>query len=142
MLEETDQSVDEFLASVQHPVRRRDARTLRELMTRVTGMPARMWGSSIVGFGRYQYKYASGREGEAGATGFSPRKAASVVYLPDGVGAHIALLKQLGPHKTGVVCVYLKDLAEIDLAVLEKVIRRSYASVSAGTYTKRASASA
>ena len=64
------------------------------------------------------------------------------MYLPDGVGAHIALLKQLGPHKTGVVCVYLQDLAEIDLAVLEKVIRLSYVSVSAGTYAKRASASA
>ena len=138
VLEETDKSVDEFLASVEHPVRRRDAETLRELMTRVTGKPAHMWGRSIVGFGRYRYTYASGREGEAGAAAFSPRKAASVVYLPDGVSAHASLLKQLGPHKTGLVCVYIKDVADIDLAVLEEVIRRSYASVSEGTYTKRA----
>ena len=97
-----------------------------------------MWGRSIVGYGTYHYRYPSGREGDAPAAGFSPRKAATTVYLSDGVGEHVALLERLGPHKLGVGCVYLKDLTEIDLEVLEEVIRQSYTTLTAGTYTKRA----
>ena len=97
-----------------------------------------MWGSSIVGYGVYHYRYPSGREGDAPAAGFSPRKAATAVYLADGVGAHAALLERLGPHKAGVGCIYLKDLSEIDLEVLEKLIRRSYTTLTESTYTKRA----
>jgi hypothetical protein len=123
---------------VTHPVRRRDAETLLALMERATGESARMWGSSIVGFGEYHYKYASGREGDAAAAGFSPRKAASTVYLADGIGAHAELLAKLGPHTTGVGCLYLKDLEEIDLGVLERVVRDSYATVTAGVWGQRA----
>ncbi len=121
----TGADVETFLAAVEHPVRRRDAYRLVELMGRVTGEPARMWGSSIVGFGTYHYRYASGREGDMAAAGFSPRKAATTVYLMDGVDAHVALLDRLGPHSVGKGCVYVKDLDAVDLDVLEEIVRRS-----------------
>jgi hypothetical protein len=127
-----------FIGTVQHRVRRRDAETLVVLMSHATGQDAAMWGNSIVGFGAYHYRYPSGREGDAPAAGFSPRKAATTVYLSDGVGQHVALLERLGPHKLGVGCVYLKDLIDIDLEVLEELIRRSYATLTESTYTKRA----
>jgi Domain of unknown function (DU1801) len=130
--------VTEFIGSVQHPVRRRDAETLAALMSRATGQEAVMWGSSIVGYGEYHYRYPSGREGDAPAASFSPRKAATTVYLTDGVGRHAALLECLGPHKPGVGCIYLKDLSQIDLEVLEELIRRSYVTLTESTYTKRA----
>ncbi|MGI8513958.1 MAG: DUF1801 domain-containing protein [Acidimicrobiia bacterium] len=132
-----DKTVGEFLAGVEHPKRRRDAETLLSLMGRVTGEKPRMWGS-IVGFGQYHYKYASGREGDSGAAGFSPRKAATTVYLPDGTGAHTDLLERLGPHTTGVGCLYIKDLEDVDLNVLETIVARSYGTVTDGTYTLRA----
>ena len=95
----SDESVHKFLDGIEHAKRRRDAGTLLELMERVTGEKARMWGT-IIGFGQYHYKYKSGREGDSGAAGFSPRKAATTVYLPDGIGAHTDLLNRLGPHTT------------------------------------------
>jgi hypothetical protein len=125
----TDGDVGEFVASVAHAVRRRDAERLLALMGRVTGEPARMWGPSIVGFGSYHYRYESGREGDMAAAGFSPRKAATTVYVADGVDEHAELLARLGPHTTGKVCVYIKDLDDVDLDVLEKIIRRSYATL-------------
>jgi hypothetical protein len=134
----TDDDVREFLDRVQHPVRRRDADTLLELMTRATGEPARMWGSSIIGFGTYHYKYASGREGDAPAAGFSPRKAATTIYLADGIGPHPELLERLGPHTTGVGCLYVKDLAQVDLAVLEELVTSSYSALTDGMYGMRA----
>lgn len=134
----TDADVDAFLDAVARPVRRRDARTLVDLLARVTGERPVLWGTSIVGFGAYRYAYASGHRGEAAAASFSPRAAASVVYLPDGVGAHADLLAPLGPHTTGVGCLYLTDLEQVDLAVLEELVRRSYATVTAGTFGQRA----
>jgi hypothetical protein len=133
-----DDDVRGFLDRVQHPVRRRDADTLLELMGEATGQPARMWGSSIIGFGTYHYKYASGREGDSPAAGFSPRKAATTIYLADGVGAHPELLERLGPHSTGVGCLYVKDLAQVDLAVLEELVAASYSALTDGTYGLRA----
>lgn len=135
----TDADVDAFLAAVEHPVRRRDALRLVELMTRVTGEPPRMWGPSIVGFGVYHYRYASGREGSAGGAGFSPRTSATTVYLPDGVAAHADLLAGLGPHTSSVSCVYIKDLDAVDLGVLEEAVRRSYETVTAETFGTRLS---
>ena len=96
-----------------------------------------MWGT-IIGFGQYHYKYQSGREGDAPAAGFSPRKAATTAYLPDGVGAHAELLERLGPHTTGVGCLYIKNLEALDLQVLESILARSDAAVTAETYTLRA----
>lgn len=126
-----------YLDSVAAPKRRRDAETLVELMERVTGEEPTMWGS-IVGFGEYHYRYASGREGDAPAAGFAARKAASTVYVSDGVGAHADLLEKLGPHTTGESCVYIKDLQQVDLDVLEAIVARSYAAVTAGTFANRA----
>jgi hypothetical protein len=133
-----DPAVRTFLDGVSHRVRRRDAETLLALMESVTGQPAAMWGPSIVGFGTYHYKYESGREGDAPAAGFSPRKAASVIYLADGVGAHSGLVDRLGSHTSGVGCLYVKDLAQVDLGVLEQLVTRSYSALTAGTYGLRA----
>lgn len=136
---ETDGDVDAFLATVQPEVRRRDAVTLRALMERVTGQPARLWGPSIVGFGRYHYRYPSGREGEMAAAAFSPRKASTTVYVVDGFEAYADELARLGPHTLGAACLYIKRLQDVDLGVLEQIIRRSYATVTAGTFGTRLS---
>ena len=126
---ENDGDVDAFLASVADETRRRDAQTLLGLMTRVTGHPARLWGPSIVGFDRYHYVSSAGGEGDWPATAFSPRKAASTIYLMDGVDAQEDLLGRLGPHSLGKGCLYIKRLADVDLEVLETMVRRSYASM-------------
>lgn len=133
-----DGAVQAFLDGVTDPVRRRDAETLLELMGRVSGEAAYLWGASIVGFGTYHYRYESGRQGDAPAASFSPRKAATTIYLPDGVGAHADALDRLGPHTTGVGCLYVKNLADVDLSVLEAIVARSYATVTAGTFGQRA----
>lgn len=127
-----------FVEAVSPERRRLDAATLMELMRRVTGAEPRMFGTSIVGFGEYHYAHASGTEGDAPAAAFSPRKAATVVYLNDGISAHEGLLGRLGPHTTGVGCLYLKDLTAVDLDVLEEIVRRSYATLTRETYGKRA----
>jgi len=129
--------VREFIAKVQPERRRRDAETLLELFTRVTGAEPTLWGT-IIGFGWYHYKYESGREGETAAVGFAPRKAATSVYLVDGVGAHTEELARLGPHTTGVGCLYLKDVSAVDLDVLAEIVGGAYRTLTAGVYTKRA----
>jgi hypothetical protein len=117
--------------------RRREAETMLELMTRATGQPPVVSGTGV-GFGSYDYHYPSGRKGTAAAAGFAPRKSALVVYVMDGVSAHAELLERLGPHTTGVGCIYIKDLTLVDLAVLEQIVTKSYATLTAGTYTLRA----
>jgi hypothetical protein len=136
-VDEENLSVRTYLEEVTPEKRRRDAETLLELMTRVTGESPRLW-SSVIGFGQYHYKYASGREGDAPAVGFAPRRAATSIYLPDGVGRYDERLKQLGVHRTGVGCLYITDLDKIDLTVLETIIAESYRTVTADTYTRRA----
>ena len=126
-----DNDVSAFIEAVPSPTRRRDARTLLQIMERVTGEEPRMWGPSIIGFGRYHYEYASGVAGDAGAAGFSPRTGAMTVYFADGFDAYAAQLERLGPHKTSVVCLYLGSFAKIDLAVLEDMITLSYAVMTA-----------
>lgn len=133
-----DEAVRAFIEQVSSPTRRRDAETLVELMRRVTDEAPRMWGKSIIGFGAYHYEYESGREGDGPAASFSPRKAATTIYLPDGVGAYAERLDELGPHTTGVGCLYLKDLATVDLGVLEQIIDESYRTLTKGTYGHRA----
>jgi hypothetical protein len=132
-----EREVRDFLDGIPSARRRRDAETMIELMRRATGEDPKMWGS-IVGFGGYHYKYASGREGDSAAAGFAARKAATTVYVADGVGTHAELLEQLGPHTTGVGCIYMKDLDTVDLEVLETIVRRSYRALTSGVYTKRA----
>jgi hypothetical protein len=133
-----DNPVQECLDQVASPTRRRDADILLDLMGRVTGEPPRMWGSSIIGFGQYHYHYQSGRQGDGPAASFSPRKAAMTIYLPDGTGAYADQLSRLGPHTTSVGCLYIKDLAKVDLGVLEEIVAESYRTLSSGTYTNRA----
>lgn len=130
-------TVEEFLDGLDNPMRRRDARTLIDLMARVTGERPQLHGS-IVGFGQYHYRYESGQEGDGPAASFAPRKTATVIYLPDGVGAHDELLERLGSNKTGVGSLYIKDLEDVDLKVLEAIISNSYASLTEDVYTKRA----
>lgn len=121
----TDVNVDDFIAAVEKPVRRGDARTLREMMERVTGEPARMWGPTIIGFGTYHYRYASGHEGDMCRIGFSPRSANLVLYV-GGFPEYEELLGRLGKHKRSTACLYLNKLADIDLDVLEEIVRRTF----------------
>ena len=120
-------NVDAFIAAVEKPVRREDALVLREMMERVTGEPATMWGPSIIGFGSYHYKYASGHEGDTCRVGFSPRSANLVLYTGS-FPEYAALLERLGKHKVGKGCLYVNKLADVDLSVLEEIIRHSYKS--------------
>jgi hypothetical protein len=131
-VDEQNLSVRTYLEEVTPEKRRRDAETLLELMTRVTGESPRLW-SSVIGFGQYHYKYASGREGDAPAVGFAPRRAATSIYLPDGVGRYDEQLKQLGVHRTGL---YITDLDKIDLTVMEAIIAEWYRTVTADTRTR------
>ena len=117
----TGVSVTEFLAQVEDPQKRADSKVLMEMMTRITGKKPKMWGPSIVGFGTYHYKYASGHEGDTCIAGFSPRKAELTIYLyPDD-----ELLAKLGKHRMGKSCLYVKRLDQVDLAVLEQLVRHS-----------------
>lgn len=111
-----------FLDSVEHDTRRADGFALLELFNRVTGMQPKMWGPSIIGYGRYHYKYESGREGDFLITGFSPRKAALSIYIMPGYRDMSDKLARLGKHKTGKSCLYINKLADIDLAVLEEIV--------------------
>ncbi|MEM8621378.1 MAG: DUF1801 domain-containing protein [Actinomycetota bacterium] len=118
----TDVDPAEFVASVDHPIRRSDAEVLLELFSRITGCPPKMWGPSIVGFGRYHYRYDTGREGDYLITGFSPRKANLVVYILPGYDDISGDLAQLGKHRVGKSCLYINKLADIDLDVLERIV--------------------
>lgn len=122
----TGESVAGFLAAVEHPVRRADGLRLQSLMSRITGQEAQMWGPSIVGFGRYHYRYATGREGEAPAVGFSPRKSSLSLYGLTYGPESVELLGRLGKHRTGAGCLYLNKLDDVDVAVLEDLIRLGY----------------
>ena len=120
-----DASVTAFLDAVENDTRRNDARVLLDMMTRVTGCEPVMWGPSIVGFDQYHYKYESGREGDFFITGFSPRKSAMTVYVMPGFSEYAGLMAKLGKHKTGKSCLYINKLADIDLSVLEELVRLS-----------------
>lgn len=117
----------DYIAAVEHKTRREDAQTLLELMQRITGWDAVMWGPSIIGFGEYHYKYDSGHEGNSMRTGFSPRKANLVLYIMPGYTDYSEILARLGKHKMGKSCLYINKLADIDLDVLEELIRAGLA---------------
>jgi len=120
-------SVKKFLAGVDHDKRRTDALIVNEMMGRITGLKGKMWGKSIVGFGKYHYKYASGHEGDWFLTGFSPRKASLVLYIMPGYGEFDAIMARLGKHKTGRACLYINKLEDVDMKVLEELITKSVA---------------
>ena len=123
----TDVSVKSHIAAIANEEQRKDAQTLVALMRRVTKQEPRMWGPSIVGFGSYHYKYASGHEGDSALAGFAARGRELVVYIAPGFEGRDGLLAKLGKHKTGKVCVYIRRLADVDLKVLEKLVARSVA---------------
>lgn len=122
---ETNNSVDDFLNSVADETKRNDSFELVRLMKQHTGLDAKMWGPSIVGFGSYHYKYASGREGDAPLVGFSPRAKEISLYFTQEFTEKEKLLQQFGKHRTGVGCVYIKKLQDINLEVLGKLITAS-----------------
>lgn len=123
----TESDVAAFIEAVEPAVRRDDARALDVMLRRVTGTTPSMWGPSIIGYGRYHYRYESGREGETCRIGFSPRKAALVLYFNGRTPAFEALLSTLGKHDSGKGCLYVKRLADIDMAVLERLAVESLA---------------
>ncbi|WP_084129691.1 DUF1801 domain-containing protein [Demequina sp. NBRC 110055] len=118
----TDVPVEDFLATVTHARRRAEGTALVALMCEVTGEPAVMWGPSIIGFGTYHYRYASGREGDMPRVGFSPRSGQLAFYGLQDHQASSAVLERLGPHTTGASCVYVKRLDTIDLEVLRDLV--------------------
>ena len=122
---ENDNSVIEFIENVDHPKKRQDAYRLLDIFTETTGYPAKMWGASIIGFGSYHYKYESGHEGDAPLVGFSPRKSKISLYLAACAPARETLLMKLGKHTTGKGCVYINKVDDIDVAVLQEMIRNS-----------------
>jgi hypothetical protein len=122
----TGASVAEFLARVPDEGRRQDARQLCAMMQEITGEPPAMWGTSIVGFGTYHYRYASGREGDSALASFSPRSQHLVIYLVGGFeDRYQSALARLGPHKTGKGCLYIKRLADVAQDALRELIDRS-----------------
>ncbi|NOC46155.1 DUF1801 domain-containing protein [Ruegeria sp. HKCCD7559] len=119
----TDQSVENFLKTVQPARRAEDAHQLDKLFRATTGFKPVMWGPSIVGYGRYHYRYKTGREGDFLATGFSPRKSALVIYIMPGYADFADLMARLGKHKLSKSCLYVNKLADIDTGVLRELIR-------------------
>ena len=123
---ETGADVDAFIERVADPKQREDARTLVALLTRLSGHTPKMWGPTMIGFGTYHYRYDSGREGDAMRIGFSPRKAETVVYVL-GYPGQEAQLAQLGKHRVGKSCLYIKRLSDVDMGVLEQICAASLA---------------
>jgi hypothetical protein len=122
-----DGDVSAFINSVANEQRRKDGLTLLELFTKLTGEKPKMWGTSIIGFGQYHYKSEKSRqEGDWMLTGFSPRKQALTLYLMLGHADYSDLLSRLGKHKTGMGCLYINKLTDVDQAVLEDLIKLSY----------------
>lgn len=125
----TKASVEKFLNQIPDEARREDCFTVARLMEEITGSKPQMWGESIVGFGSYHYKYASGQEADWPLTGFSPRKRDLTLYIMPGFQQHKDLMDQLGKHSTGVSCLYIKRLSDVHLPTLKKLIRLSVKSM-------------
>lgn len=121
-----DASVKQFLANIFDEQQRADAQSLNVLFKEVTGEQPKMWGESIVGYGSYHYKYASGREGDWMKTGFSPRKGALTLYCSYGFDDDKDLMIKLGKHTTGKACLYIKKLSDVDLLVVKELISRTW----------------
>lgn len=122
---ENDADVGKFLSAVKNEKRRADTQTVIELMEKVTGHKAKMWGSSIIGFDSYSYQYESGRTGDWMITGVSPRKASLTVYIMPGFGGYEDKMDKLGKYKTGRSCLYINKLEDVDMDVLEDLVATS-----------------
>jgi hypothetical protein len=124
-------SVEKFLNNVADEQRRKDCLRLVEIMKTATKAEPAMWGTSIVGFGRYRYKYESGTKGEWFLVGFAPRKQDLTLYIMSGLERYPALMEKLGKHKTGKSCLYIKKLEDVDLPTLKQLIKQSLADLAA-----------
>ena len=122
---ETSKSVIDFINSVSDETKRKDSFQIIDIMQKQTGFKPKMWGPSIIGFGNYHYKYESGHEGDMPLAAFSPRSTAIVFYFAEEFENRDELFQNLGKHKTGKVCVYVKRLADINVSVLKKMISNS-----------------
>jgi len=120
-----DQPVEAFLNGVEDSQKKQDCFVILDLMAEITGQPPRMWGDSLVGFGKYSYHYASGHQGEWFLTGFSPRKQNLTLYIMSGFDEYDGLMAKLGKYKTGKSCLYIKKLEDVDQGVLRELIDRS-----------------
>ena len=125
-----EQSVEAFLNSVEDEKKRQDCLTILEIMKQITKAEPQMWGSSMVGFGTYHYKYESGREGDWFVAGFSPRKQNLTLYIMAGFSRYDELLSKLGKFKTGKSCLYINKIADVDLPTLKELITQSVSYVS------------
>jgi hypothetical protein len=123
----TAQNAEQYLAAIPDAARRADCTALAKLLAQITGEPATMWGTAIVGFGTHHYRYASGREGDMCVVGFSSRKGDISIYGLDSAPAQSDLLAKLGRHKMGKSCLYVAELAHLDLAVFEQLVRAEMA---------------
>ena len=121
----TGKSVKDFIDGIKDDARRRDCRTIMKIMRKATKARPKMWGGKIVGYGRYRYKYASGREGEWFTAGFAPRAQNVTLYIMSGFGEYQTLMKKLGKHTKGKSCLHIKRPEDIDLTVLEELVERS-----------------
>lgn len=130
----TDASVTEFIEAVEHPVRQADTYTVLDMMKRISGEKPVMWGESLIGFGKYQYKYASGREGEYFILGLSPRKQNLTLYIMPGYQDYGDLLAQLGKHRTGKCCLYINKLDDVDEQILYDLLERGWQDMVAGLH--------
>ncbi len=124
-------NVEDFLNAVEHDTRREDSFVVLQMMKDITGEAPQMWGTSIIGFGNYHYKYDSGREGDWFLTGFSPRKKSLTIYMMGSASASSReeILSRLGKHKTGRGCLYINKLTDVDLEVLAELIRAGVAAL-------------
>ena len=121
----TDRQVSSYLQGIEDPFRREDCREVAALMEEITGETPVMWDESLVGFGKYRYKYASGREGEWFKTGFSSRKQSLTIYIAGYLENHNDIMKRLGKFKTGKGCLYIKRLTDVEKPVLKELIETS-----------------
>lgn len=124
---ENDADVDAFITGIENTRRREDSRILLEMMREISGVEPKMWGDSIVGFGNWHYKYASGQEGDTARIGFSPRKTSLSIYVLNSYEGPEPLLEKLGKHKAGVACLYVNKLADVDLEVLWALVQKAWA---------------
>ena len=132
--QKNDGDVDKFLDSVDSEQRKKDAKAVTKMMEEITGEKPVMWGASIIGFGTYHYKYASGREADWMRIGLSPRKQNLTLYILSGFSDKEGLLKKLGKHETGKGCLYINKLEDIDINILRKMIKESYESKALGEF--------
>lgn len=119
------ENIHEFIASIEDEQKRKDCKSLLKIMNEITNEKPKLWGSGMVGFGKYHYKYASGHEGDSFLTGFSPRKQNITLFIMSGLDQHDTLLKKLGKFKTAKSCLYIKKMEDVDLAVLKSIIKSS-----------------